>query len=87
MRPPPEQHASLRCTRTLTENMVVTIEPGAYFIPGLLQPLRQTQPGSIDWALVDKLMPFGGVRIEDNVLVTAGQPRNLTREAFAALSA
>ena len=87
LRPPPEQHASLRCTRTLAENMVVTIEPGAYFIPGLLQPLRQAQPGSIDWALVDKLMPFGGVRIEDNVLVTAGQPRNLTREAFAALSA
>ncbi|TQV78748.1 Xaa-Pro dipeptidase [Exilibacterium tricleocarpae] len=85
LRPPPQEHSFLRCTRTLAEGMVVTVEPGAYFIPSLLQPLRQSQPQAIDWSLVDKLAPFGGVRIEDDVLVTAAAPRNFTREAFAAL--
>jgi hypothetical protein len=33
---------------------------------------------------VDALRPFGGIRIEDNVIAQAGAPRNLTREAFAA---
>ena len=28
--------------------------------------------------------PYGGIRIEDNVVAQAGAPRNLTREAFAA---
>ncbi|TQV67250.1 Xaa-Pro dipeptidase [Exilibacterium tricleocarpae] len=85
LRPPPAQYPALRCTRTLTENMVVTVEPGAYFIPSLLEPLRHTQAEAINWPLVDKLIPFGGVRIEDNVVVTSNRARNLTREAFAAL--
>ena len=37
----------------------------------------------VDWALVDELHPFGGIRIEDNVVVEANGTRNLTREAFA----
>ena len=38
---------------------------------------------SIDWALVDALTPYGGVRIEDDLVVTGDAPgavRNLTRE-------
>ena len=62
--------------------MVLTIEPGLYFIPSLLEPLRQAN-AAINWSKIDAFMPFGGIRIEDNVCVTQALPRNLTRDAFA----
>jgi len=40
----------------------------------------------VDWSLVRELRCCGGIRIEDNVAVTAGGGENLTRAAFAALS-
>jgi Xaa-Pro dipeptidase len=81
--PPPKEHPYLRNTRTIEPGQLFTIEPGIYFIPMLLRPLRNGPLASaIDWTLVDALTPLGGVRIEDNVLVTAGGPRNLTREAL-----
>ena len=82
--PPPAPYASLRLTRPLTENMVITVEPGLYFISMLLKEKRATnQP--INWALVDLLTPFGGIRIEDNVrILPAGAGvENLTRDAFS----
>jgi Xaa-Pro dipeptidase len=36
---------------------------------------------------VDQLRPFGGIRIEDNVVTTASKPENMTRDAFAKLAA
>ena len=66
--------------------MVVTIEPGLYFIPTLLKKLKASaQAKHVDWDEVEKLLPFGGVRIEDEVHCTDGAPENLTRDAFAAL--
>lgn len=63
---------------------VFTIEPGVYVIDPLLDLLRaDDRRGLIDWGAIDELRPFGGIRIEDNVLVEAAGPRNLTREAFA----
>ena len=41
----------------------------------------------IDWALVEALRPYGGIRIEDNVATTAAGPENMTRAAFAKLAA
>jgi Xaa-Pro dipeptidase len=36
--------------------------------------------------MIDELRPFGGIRIEDNVVVEAHGTRNLTREAFAGVA-
>jgi Xaa-Pro dipeptidase len=78
--PPPPEHPYLRNTRTLEPGHVVTIEPGIYFIGLLLEPLRAGAGGAlIDWKLVDRLAGCGGVRIEDNVVCTAGGSRDLTR--------
>ena len=56
------------------------MEPGLYFIPMLLRPFRENEhKGAFDWALIDALTPCGGIRIEDNLLVTATGHRNLTR--------
>lgn len=84
---PPSGHPFLRLTRKLEEGMVLTIEPGIYIIDMLLENLRGTPAENhVNWSAVDRLRPFGGVRIEDNVRVTAEGCENLTREAFAALS-
>jgi len=82
---PEPRNPYLRTTITTAPGHVFTVEPGCYFIDSLLGALRAEPAGNLlDWKLVDALRPFGGIRIEDNVLVTDGAPRNLTREAFAA---
>ncbi|HEY3801250.1 MAG TPA: Xaa-Pro dipeptidase [Kofleriaceae bacterium] len=84
-RPPRPENQFLRNTSVIEIGQVFTIEPGLYFIDGLLGPLRASaHAGLVDWKLVDELAPFGGVRIEDNVVVKKDGIRNLTREAFGA---
>ena len=81
----PPGHPYLRLTRVLEPGMVVTIEPGIYFIEMLLEELRQgPHANAVDWARVDAFRPCGGIRIEDDVACTEGEPENLTREGFAA---
>jgi Xaa-Pro dipeptidase len=83
----PEGHPYLRLTRTLDPGFVVTIEPGLYFIDAMLAQARVSQYGPyIDWAQVERFRPYGGIRIEDNVVCTSGAPENLTRPAFAAIA-
>jgi len=80
----PAGHPYLRLTRTLEPRMVTTIEPGIYFIDMLLAELKAgPQAHDVDWELVDRFRPYGGIRIEDDVACTDGEPENLTRDAFA----
>lgn len=81
--PPDDRFPALRLTRLMRSNSVFTIEPGIYFIPMLLDKLRDTK-APINWRLIDRLMPCGGIRIEDNIWLTESGPVNLTREAFNA---
>ena len=79
--PPPPLHPTLRTTRILEPGMAVTIEPGCYFIPMLLRPFRgQEHSRRFNWKLIEELSALGGIRIEDDVLVTSAGSRNLTRE-------
>lgn len=85
--PKPEGHPYLRLTRLLDAGQVMTIEPGLYFIDMLLAELkRKPQARDIDWEKVDRFRKYGGVRIEDDVACTLGDPENLTRDAFLALN-
>lgn len=80
----PDGHPYLRLTRTLEPGMVVTIEPGIYFIDMLLDELKAKGQGdAVDWNRVEAFKPYGGIRIEDDVVCTDAEPINLTREAFA----
>lgn len=73
--------AYLRFGRKLQEDFVMTIEPGIYFIPELIDLWKAENKLSeyIDYQVVDTYRDFGGIRIEDDVLVTADGHRVLGR--------
>jgi Xaa-Pro dipeptidase len=86
--PRPTGHRYLRLTRRLEPGVVVTIEPGLYFIDLLLDEAQKSGLGRyIAWDVVRRLKPYGGIRIEDDVACTAsGAPENLTRDSFAEIA-
>ena len=84
--PQPEGHPYLRLTRKVEPRMVFTIEPGFYFIDSLLADLKKSENAKyVNWKKIDDFRKFGGIRIEDDVVVTDGGSENLTRAAFAAV--
>ena len=78
--PPPAPN--LRIDMPLAPGMVVTVEPGVYFVPALLNdPERRARHrDELDWGRVDRMLGFGGIRIEDNLLVTADGHESLTAD-------
>ena len=81
--PKPEGHPYLRLTRVVEPGHVFTIEPGIYFIDSLLADLKSRDGKGVNWKKVDSFRKFGGVRIEDDIVVREGGRENLTRDAFA----
>lgn len=79
--PPPESHPFLRTTRMVEARQVFTIEPGLYFIDSLLADLKSTPESKyINWDVIDEMRPFGGIRIEDNIIVHREKNENMTRD-------
>ncbi|KAI0791335.1 Creatinase/aminopeptidase [Abortiporus biennis] len=72
----PDFYTYLRLRLPLEVGMVVTVEPGIYFSPHLLAPVRDSR--HIDPEVLKKYEPVGGVRIEDVVVITKEGYKNLT---------
>ncbi|MBQ9253810.1 MAG: aminopeptidase P N-terminal domain-containing protein [Bacteroidales bacterium] len=64
--------ASLRLGKELQEGFVLTDEPGCYFIPALIDKWRAEKKfmDFINYDEVEKFKDFGGIRIEDDLLIT-----------------
>jgi Xaa-Pro dipeptidase len=76
----------LRNTSVIEADQCFTIEPGFYVIPPLLARFRADAGFAprVDWRLLDGLGAFGGIRVEDDLVVGAdGACENLTRAFLA----
>ena len=81
--------AYLRLSLPLEANWVVTIEPGLYFVDGILDDpgLRALHRDHVDFDAADRWRGFGGIRIEDDVRVTTDRPEVLTAAAPKSVAA
>lgn len=72
----------LRLDRPLADRMVVTIEPGFYQVAALLEPARQSgqYDDVINWDRLEDFRSVRGIRIEDDVLITATGNQVLTAD-------
>ena len=79
-------YPNLRASAAMVANQVYTVEPGVYFIPALLDKLRVSdQASSINWTELEQWIPYGGIRIEDNIILHQdNRLENITRQAFEA---
>lgn len=74
--------ASLRMGRRLQEGFVVTDEPGIYFIPALIDLWKKegTNANFLNFDVIEKYKDFGGIRIEDDILITSDGARILGKD-------
>ena len=70
---------SLRMARRLRPGHVVTDEPGIYFVPALIAKWKAegTDKGMVNYSEVEKYLDFGGIRLEDDLLITEDGCRRL----------
>ncbi|MEE3376198.1 MAG: aminopeptidase P family protein [Candidatus Cryptobacteroides sp.] len=70
---------SLRMARRLVPGHVITDEPGIYFIPALIEKFKKEGLGYdfVNYAKLESYYDFGGIRIEDDVLITENGARRL----------
>ena len=70
---------SLRMARRLVPGHVITDEPGIYFIPALIEKFKKEGLGGefVNYAKLESYYDFGGIRLEDDVLVTPEGARRL----------
>lgn len=70
----------LRTRREMQPGMVITMEPGLYIIPALLKPaLKDESTASfLNKDKIEKNYDFGGIRIEDNIIITEDGCENIT---------
>lgn len=73
---------SLRMARKLVPGNVITDEPGIYFIPALIEKWKseKTGQGFVNYQKLESYYDFGGIRLEDDVLVTADGARRLGKK-------
>ncbi len=71
--------SNLRMARRLQVGMVMTDEPGIYFIPAYIEQWRSAGTGRnfINFDKLEPYMDFGGIRIEDDLLITPAGNRIL----------
>lgn len=70
---------SLRMGKMLEKGHVITDEPGIYFIPALIEQWKRegTNAQFINFDVLEKYYDFGGIRLEDDILITEGGCRLL----------
>ena len=79
---PENEFPRLRIDLPLEAGHVVTIEPGVYVVPALVNDgeFRERYGDAVDWERAERMLTFGGIRIEQNVLVTEDEPEVLTAD-------
>ncbi len=79
--PKSEKYPTLRATRVLEPRMVHTVEPGLYFIDSLLDEVKNSDNSKLfNWSRIEEFKKYGGIRIEDDVILHSDRIENMTRD-------
>jgi Xaa-Pro aminopeptidase len=78
--PAEDEFPRLRVDLPLEVGHVFTVEPGIYFVPALIRDteFRERHREAVDWERAERMLDFGGIRIENNVLIKSEGPEVLT---------